>query len=77
MTLLEIEIEIDRNTTKKFTVSINDEQTKGGNNVTVFLPQTEDEQKRKIAKDYAGRGRVFWTDGKIYTARECPFYEPK
>jgi len=75
MTLLEIEIQIDRNTKKTFTVSINDEKDKYGRNVSVFLPQTEQERQAKTNKEFLGSGRVFWTDGKIATAENCPVYE--
>ena len=64
--LLEIEIQIDKNTKKTFTVSINDD-TKYNRNVSVYVPQTEEERKTQQKKDYVGGGVCFWTDGKINT----------
>jgi hypothetical protein len=77
MTLIEIEIDIDRNTRKRFTLSVSEFKNKNGQNVQVFLPQTEEEQRTKVKKDYCGGGYVFYTDGKIKTAKDCQEWELK
>jgi hypothetical protein len=69
--LIDVEINVDKNTKKRFTISINDTKTKAGNNVVVFVPQTEEEQRTKQRKEIIGAGRVFWTNGKIETAEKC------
>lgn len=53
---------------QNFTISINDETNKFGQNVTMYREQTKDEREAKKAKEYIGNGKVFWTDGKIVKA---------
>lgn len=60
-----------------FTMSVN-EDTRFGNNVSVFDSQTADEREAKKNKDYIGNGKVVWTDGKITVAeREEQKEQPK
>ena len=73
--LIEVEIMIDRNTKKVFTISVNDTKTASGRNVVVYVPQSEEEQKTKQKKDIVGGGFVFWHNNKILTAKEAPQYE--
>jgi hypothetical protein len=77
MTLLEIEIRIDKNTKKTYTVGIRDIKDAYGNNVDVFIPESEDDRKNNIKREYVGNGKVFWTDGKTAMAKDCPEREPK
>ena len=72
--LIEFEIQIDRNTKKTFTMSINQTQ-KYGKNISIFLPQTKEEQKTEQKKEFVGSGTVYWTDGKIENGRDCPEQE--
>lgn len=52
-----------------FTVAVNDE-SKYGNNVSVFDSQTQEEREAKKPKEYLGNGRVFWTDGNVVLAEK-------
>jgi hypothetical protein len=52
-----------------FTMAINDE-SKYGNNVSVFDAQTQEEREAKKPKDYLGNGKVFWTDGNVVRAEK-------
>jgi len=52
-----------------FTMAINDD-SKYGNNVSVFDSQTQEEREAKKPKEYLGNGRVFWTDGNIVLAEK-------
>lgn len=52
-----------------FTLSINDE-TKYGNNVTMFDAQTQEERKAGKPKSYLGNGKVFWNNGSIVNAEK-------
>lgn len=49
------------------TASINDE-TRFGNNVSVFVSQSADERENKDSKTYVANGKVVWTDGNIVRA---------
>ncbi len=51
-----------------FTVSINDDTNKFGQNVTITDSQTKEEREAKKDKLYLGNGSVVWNDGKITTA---------
>lgn len=53
---------------QNFTVSINDETNKFGQNVTMYREQTKEEREAGKKKEYIGNGKVFWTDGKITKA---------
>lgn len=47
------------------TVSVNDETSQFGDNVSLFNTQTKEERDAKAAKSYVGNGKVVWTDGSI------------
>lgn len=47
------------------TVSVNDETSQFGDNVSLFNTQTKEERDAKAAKSYVGNGKVVWTDGNI------------
>lgn len=53
---------------QNFTISINDETNKFGQNVTMYREQTKEEREAKKPKEYIGNGKVFWCDGKIKVA---------
>jgi hypothetical protein len=59
-----------------FTMAINDD-TRYGNNVSVYDSQTQEEREAKKAKDYLGNGKVFWTDGNIVKAEKEEATQPK
>jgi hypothetical protein len=50
------------------TVSINDETSQYGSNVSSYVSQTKEEREAKKDKFYIGNGKVFWTDGKVTLA---------
>ena len=41
---------------------LNDEQDQYGNICSLSLPQTEDERKAKLPKNYVGNGKRVWSD---------------
>lgn len=49
------------------TMSVNDE-TRFGNNVAVYVSQTQEEREAKKPRTYIGNGKVVWTDNKITLA---------
>ena len=53
-----------------FTVSINDEINKYGQNISCHVSQTKEQREAKKEKFYVGNGKVFWTDGKIVKAEK-------
>lgn len=53
---------------QNFTVSVNDETNKFGQNVSMYREQTKEERDASKPKEYIGNGKVFWTDGKIMKA---------
>ena len=46
------------------TVSVQDE-SRFGNNVSIFDSQTKEERDAKKNRNYLGNGRVIWTDGNV------------
>jgi len=59
-----------------FTLAVNDE-SKYGNNVSVFDAQTQEEREAKKPKQYLGNGKVFWTDGNVVRAEKDESSQPK
>lgn len=61
------------------TVSVNDTTSPFGDNASVFTTQTKEERTAKVAKAYAGNGKVVWTDGIIVAAerQEEPQAQPE
>ena len=51
------------------TMSVNDE-TRFGNNATVFASQTKEENQEKKPKNYLGNGKVVWNNGTIVNAEK-------
>jgi len=51
-------------------ITINDENDKFGNNVTVTLNQTPEERTAKAPKTYLGNGKVVWGQGKVETKED-------
>ena len=47
-----------------FTIAVNDD-TKYGNNVSMFDAQTKEERDAGKPKSYLGNGKVFWNNGSI------------
>tara|TARA_R110000796_G_scaffold21599_2_gene63561 strand:+ start:758 stop:1045 length:288 start_codon:yes stop_codon:yes gene_type:complete len=52
-----------------FTIAINDE-TKYGNNVSMYDAQTQEERQAKTQRNYLGNGKVVWNDGTIVNAEK-------
>ena len=51
------------------TMSVNDE-TRFGNNASVFVSQTKEENQEKKPKNYLGNGKVVWNNGTIVNAEK-------
>lgn len=51
------------------TMSLNDE-TRFGNNASVFVPQTQEEREAKKKREYLGNGKVVWNSGTISNAEK-------
>ena len=49
------------------TISVNDE-TRFGNNTSIYVSQTQEEREAKKPRTYIGNGKVVWTDNKITLA---------
>jgi len=54
-----------------FTISVNNETDKFGNNASVVLAQTKEEREAKTPKVYLGNCKLVWTDGV------CPQVPPR
>jgi hypothetical protein len=50
------------------TLSVNDEVSQYGDNVSVFTTQTQEEREAKAKRTYVANGKVVWTDGNIEAA---------
>ena len=51
------------------TMAVN-EETRYGNNTSIFVNQTKEEREAKKPKDYIGNGKVVWNDGNITNAEK-------
>ncbi len=49
------------------TMSVNDE-TRYGNNTSIYVSQTQEEREAKKQRSYVGNGKVVWNDQKIVNA---------
>ncbi len=49
------------------TMAVNDE-TRYGNNTSIYVNQTKEEREVKKQKEYVGNGKVVWTDNRITLA---------
>jgi len=75
-TLIKASVRVDKLPKEKFikgkdgavyynlTVSVQDE-SRFGNNVSIYDSQTKEEREAKKMRNYLGNGRVIWTDGNI------------
>lgn len=50
------------------TLSVNDEVSQYGDNVSVFTTQSQEEREAKAKRTYVANGKVVWTDGNIVAA---------
>jgi len=57
------------------TMAVNDE-TRYGNNTSVYVAQTKEEREAKKQRQYLGNGKVLWTDNNIVLADREPQPEP-
>ena len=51
------------------TMSVNDE-TRFGNNASIYISQTKEENEAKKQRDYVGNGKVVWNNSKICNAQK-------
>jgi len=51
------------------TMSVNDE-TRYGNNASVYISQTKEENEAKKQRTYLGNGKVVWNNGTIVNAEK-------
>jgi len=51
------------------TMSVNDE-TRYGNNTSIYVSQTQEEREAKKQRSYLGNGKVVWNDQKIVNAEK-------
>ena len=51
------------------TMSVNDE-TRYGNNTSVYVSQTAEEREAKKPRNYVANGKVVWNDGNIVNAEK-------
>ena len=49
------------------TMAVN-EETRYGNNTSIYVNQTQEEREAKKQKQYVGNGKVVWNDGNITNA---------
>lgn len=57
------------------TMAVNDE-TRYGNNTSVYVAQSKEEREVKKQRQYLGNGKVLWTDNNIVLAEREPQAEP-
>ena len=53
---------------KSYTISVSNETNQFGQNVSMYIEQTQEEREQKKPRTYIGNGKVIWTDGTIKTA---------
>lgn len=51
------------------TMSVNDE-TRYGNNASIYISQTKEENEAKKQRTYLGNGKVVWNNGSIVNAEK-------
>ena len=51
------------------TMSVNDE-TRFGNNASIYVSQTKEENEAKKQRSYVGNGKVVWNSGSIVNAEK-------
>lgn len=51
------------------TMSVNDE-TRYGNNASIYISQTKEENEAKKQRTYLGNGKVVWNNGNIVNAEK-------
>jgi hypothetical protein len=51
------------------TMSVNDE-TRYGNNASIYISQTKEENEAKKQRTYLGNGKVVWNNGSIVNAQK-------
>ena len=47
------------------TLTVNDEISQFGDNVSVYDTQSKEERQAKTQRNYVGNGKVVWTDGTV------------
>ena len=61
---------IDKDKYLNVSITVNDENDKFGNNVTVTLNQSQEERNAKAPRTYLGNGKVVWGQGKVETKQD-------
>lgn len=51
-----------------YTISIQDKSDQFGQNVELFYPQTDEQKQEKAKRDIISKGKIYWTDGKVFKA---------
>lgn len=51
------------------TMSVNDE-TRFGNNASIYISQTKEENEAKKQRNYVGNGKVVWNNGIVNAEKE-------
>jgi hypothetical protein len=59
------------------TVSVNDEPSAYGDNVSVFTSQSKEEREAKASRTYVANGKVVWTNGSIVAVERSANPTPK
>lgn len=59
----------DGNVYVNLTMAVNDE-TRYGNNTSIYVSQTKEERESKKQRQYLGNGKVLWTDNTIVLAQK-------
>lgn len=58
------------------TLSVNDEISQYGDNVSVYDTQSKEERQAKANRNYVGNGKVVWTDGSITAVQSQEAQQP-
>jgi hypothetical protein len=57
----------EKDTYIPITISVDDE-SRFGQNISIYIEQSQEERERKTPRHYIANGSVIWTDGKIVKA---------
>ena len=62
----------------KITISLSDQPSKFGQNVSAYVSQTKEQREADMPKFYVGNGKTFWSKGETpVPQREQPTPEPQ
>jgi len=66
--LISISVKGKDGTYKSYTIRLSDETNQYGQNVSMYIEQSQEEREQKKPKTYIGNGKVIWNDGIIKNA---------